>query len=271
MNRKILILLAAFALLTAFASQAAACNRCGLFGRHCRFAHHHAPVHHVQHVQHVQHVHQEPDVTNFVFNNAFPVASLADQGSSVYGQPVSFARYASAVRFDANLAMNQANRHIELAGELFGQGKDAHSEFATTFAAVDAEINRQNTNAQVALATIEASGNPAGGTVQSFRVTVQGGELKVQQIEAAEPPAEDPPVGPPPDGAAVGISCFRCHAGADEAATKAIRIDAGIQPGRDERRRINLAVLSGRMPPKSNLNNDQKATLLAELCDQWAK
>lgn len=267
MNRYMFLAIAAIfgPLLTA-----EACDRCGLFGNKCRFQSHHV-------VQQVA-AYTPPAVNqtqNFVFQNSFPVPSLTQQGSSVYGYSLAAAPYT----FDSAAYLDRAARFQELALETAQQGINGFNANAQAATALADSVDRRTKNAMVALAAINANQQQpsaaSANNVQTFtmRATVRNGQLTIENGPPAEAPSTQPvtavPGGVQAFGANVLTACARCHDGNGTGGTPTtFRLD-GTQEITPELHDRSLALIkSGKMPPPGKsqpLSESQRIDLGAAL------
>jgi hypothetical protein len=273
MKSKALLLLGLLLLVT---NSTDACGRCGIFGRGCRYAvAYHAPTYYAPAA-----VAYTPPAQTFVFNNSYPTPLL---GNSVYGYSLAAQAYAP----DPALILDRSSRLAELA---FTSGQRAIGDFNDTAAnalALSADASRRAQNTVLALSAIQANQQqPATANSQtlSFKATVTNGKLSVQPLElnaTAQPaPApctncEVPPAVPQPSdqgtlqfsAPAVGLAmCASCHDGTGRKHTpEGLVFDPQQAITPEQYQRAVKAVVSGKMPPKSTLSDDQKSAAIAEL------
>lgn len=254
-----------------------ACSRCGLFGNKCRFL---APSHYY-HPQAVQYVAQPASVQTFNFVNSFPTPILA-QGNSVYGYSLA----AQAYSLDPAQVLDRSSRLAELA---FSSGQRAIDDFNTTAGtalALSADASRRSQNTLLALSAIQANSSADAPQSMSFRATVTNGKLSLERIEAApaataphcdnctpsSPPTDDGRLtlklesNPPQYVTSIATGCGRCHDGSGKNDTpKGLDLSGQSAITNEQYLAAAAAVLSGRMPPKSQISEETKISAVAEL------
>jgi hypothetical protein len=116
--------------------------------------------------------------------------------------------------------------------------------------------DRRQKNAVLALAAMENSGVQT--SQQVYAIEVRNGQMRFIQPGEGQPPdlqlqAPQEPV--------TALTCAKCHSGAE--APKGIVLDGSAA---FDLQKAMTAVISGKMPPKSNLTPAEKAAVVAELC-----
>lgn len=253
-----------------FATDAEACQRCGLFGNRCRFQSYYYPTY-----QPVTYAAQ-PTTQNFVFNNSYPVAALLGQGNTVYGYSLAAQPYT----LDPAQVLDRAGRLAELA---FTSGQKAVDDFNDTAGnalALSAEANRQQQNTLLAMTAIQANSQAQPTQSLSFRATVTNGKLSLERIEAAPSAAVTAPCPdgncPPPApkdgtlslsaGNLIGQYCGTCHDGTGQKDTpRGFVLDGQTRLVNGQFQAAAKAVMAGKMPPKSQLSEDDRLAIVAEL------
>jgi mono/diheme cytochrome c family protein len=228
--------------LFAIANVADACNRCGIFGRGCRYVApaYHAPVYHAPAV--VKEVVQRDVIQNLIFNNIAPPGDLSPRGDTVYG--VSRALEYSAP--SSALYLDNTRRLIETASEFTAAARGLDSEIL--------DVEKTNARGRAVEAAFRALRDETSTTRSTTtRITLRNGVPVFEE----EVPAE--PIQP---RAFAGFNCATCH-GPEGKAAKAFLLDGPLSL--DDFARAKEAVEAGTMPPKSNLTESERLSLVAKL------
>jgi hypothetical protein len=229
--------------LFAITSSADACNRCGIFGRGCRYVApvYHAPVYKAPHV--VKEVVQRDVIQNLIFNNISPIGDLSPRGDTVYG--VSRALEYSAP--SSALYLDNTRRLIETASEFTAAARGLDSEIL--------DVEKTNARGRAVEAAFRALRDETETTRSSTtRITLRNGIPVFEEEVPAEPI--------PQPRAFAGFNCATCH-GPEGKAAKTFLMDGPLSL--DDFARAKEAVESGKMPPKSNLTEAEKLSLVAKL------
>jgi hypothetical protein len=244
MNPRFLIaIVIVFFELFAIANVADACGKCGIFGRGCRYSApvYHTPVYKAPHV--VKEVVQRDVIQNLIFNNIAPPGDLSPRGDTVYG--VSRALEYSAP--SSALYLDNTRRLIETA-----------SEFTAAARGLDADIldvEKTNARGRAVEAAFRALREETSTTRSTTtRITLRNGVPVFEE--------EVPPQPIPQPRAFAGFNCATCH-GPEGKAAKAFLMDGPLSL--DDFARAKEAVESGTMPPKANLSESEKLSLVAKL------
>lgn len=247
------VAIVAFMLLGALATDASACHRCGLFGRRCRFQHHVA--HHVPYVPPAAYV-PPAQQTNFIFNNSsVPAYLLSPQGNSVYGYQVS----AQSYNLDPALYMDRSGRLAEQAMALAQEGQNGYNAGVALAMQFNESLDRRQKNTVLALSAMEA--NKTTSQASSFRATVEGGKLSVEQYPNGLPPQQQV-------GGLLTTKCAACHSGGT--AKAGLVLDGSQEVSDRSVRRINEIFGLKRNVPKEmqqlvdGLSPKEKGQLLEE-------
>jgi len=264
--------------LFAMGQSSEACSRCGIFGRGCRYSYY--PTYY-------QPVQYQPPISNFVFNNSYPVPYLAQQGNTAYGYSMSALPY----QVDVAGGFDRAGRLAEVA---YQGGHDVMTQFNASLQNAAAVNEASTRRAQIAAVTAEGiramavnPPNAAPPQTLNFSATLQGGRWQMNQPTAAPLPqpgyngAAGPvsPYGDPnaANGGQYGIGyniCATCHDGAgthNEPKRLVYNGSRAITPG--EFQEGALAIETGHMPPASSnirLTPQDKAIILTELAKMVA-
>jgi hypothetical protein len=222
---------------------ASACGKCGIFGRGCRYVAptYHAPVYHAPAV--VKEVVQRDVIQNLIFNNISPIGDLSPRGDTVYG--VSRALEYSAP--SSALYLDNTRRLIETASEFTAAARGLDSEIL--------EVEKTNARGRAVEAAFRALREETSTTRSTTtRITLRNGVPVFEEEVPAEPI--------PQPRAFAGLNCATCH-GPEGKAAKAFLMDGPLTL--EQFARAKEAVESGAMPPKSNLTDAEKLSLVAKL------
>jgi mono/diheme cytochrome c family protein len=293
----------AFCVAVLIAADAWACSRCGLFGSRCRFASQH---HEVAAVVAAPVIAQPPIsiINNYAPGNGAAATLIAPQGGSVYGLSTAVQAYsldpAAVLRQAAELtrgAQQLADQGLKGYGQTAALALTLQASQPAIQAAVVQPIQQPPQTLQIELrdgkwqivqptaAKPSAPDAPYEGTSDE---PVFGFDLKTGKVMGKLPngvvprppklpttppaPAADPPqrpasaVSPARGFPLINKHCGKCH-GVDIAAPK-----GGVYLGGEEVDcKINLsavaAVLSGRMPPGSQLSQQDRQGIVLELSE----
>ena len=250
----------AFCVAVLTAADAWACSRCGLFGSRCRFASQH---HEVAAVVAAPVIAQPPIsiINNYAPGNGAAATLIAPQGGSVYGLSTAVQAYS----LDPAAVLRQAAELTRGAQQLADQGLKGYGQTAAL------ALTLQASQPAIQAAVVQPIQQPP----QTLQIELRDGKWQIVQPTASStPPA---PAADPPQRSASAVSpargfpltnkhCGKCH-GVDIAAPK-----GGIYLGGEEVDcKINLsavaAVLSGRMPPGSQLSAEDRQGIVLELSE----
>lgn len=200
--------------------------------------------------------------TNIILNNLIPSGfPYPQQGQSVYGVQQASYQDSSA------LFMDRALRLEELRTANADRGYAEFQETGRLQLQLNADTLRQQTNAGLAYAAMEAN---RGTTNQTLQIRIQDGQMSIVQPGQpgyAQPQQQQGPPGPQQLVAAQ--SCANCHDGRGTGnAPKDIILDGSAVLTEEVLTASIKAIWSGKMPPKSNLTADQKAVISASL-SRW--
>ena len=230
-----------FCVVALVASDVMACSRCGLFGNRCRF------------------VSQHHEVSAVV---AAPIAEPqpAIFAASVYGLSTAVQAYS----LDPAAVLRQAAELTRGAQQLADQGLKGYGQTAAL------ALTLQASQPAIQAAVVQPIQQPP----QTFQIELRDGKWQiVQPTDSTRPePVADSPQRPasvakPARGFPLTIKhCGKCH-GTDLASPK-----GGVYLGGEEQDcKINLsaiaAVLSGRMPPGSQLSQEERQGIVLELSE----
>lgn len=265
------------------ANTSEACNRCGLFGRGCRYSYgyNYYPTYY-------QPVQYQPPISNFVFNNTYPVPYLAQSGNTAYGQAVSggangYSMSALPYQVDVAGGFDRAGRLAEVA---FQGGHEVMTQFNASLQNAAAVNEASTRRAQIAAVTAEGiramainPPNTQPPPTMNFSATMQGGQLRVNPPTPAgiapnpqmlmQPGYTDPASAV---GQQYGVGynvCATCHDGAgthNEPKELVYNGSRNIDPS--DFGKAALSIELGKMPPVSTgirLSPQDKAIVLTEL------
>jgi len=249
-----------FSLVAIVASDCWACSRCGLFGSRCRFVSQH---HEVATVVAAPVVAAPPIsiINNYAPGNGAAATLIAPQGGSVYGLSTAVQAYS----LDPAAVLRQAAELTKGAQQLADQGLRGYGQTAAL------ALTLQASQPALQAAVVQPIASPP----QTLQIELRDGKWQIVQPTASSTPpapASDPPqrpasaVSPARGFSLVNKHCGKCH-GVDIAAPK-----GGIYLGGEEVDcKINLsaigAVLSGRMPPGSQLSQEDRQGIVLELSE----
>ena len=249
-----------FCVVALVASDVLACSRCGLFGNRCRFVSQH---HEVAAVVAAPIVQQPPIsiINNYAPGNGAAATLIAPQGGSVYGLSTAVQAYS----LDPAAVLRQAAELTKGAQQLADQGLKGYGQTAAL------ALTLQASQPAIQAAVVQPIQQPP----QTLQIELRDGKWQIVQPTASTTPpapAQDPPQRPasvasPARGfPLVNKHCGKCH-GVDIAAPK-----GGVYLGGEEQDcKINLsavaAVLSGRMPPGSQLSAEDRQGIVLELSE----
>lgn len=247
-----------FSLVAIVASDVLACSRCGLFGNRCRFVSQHHEVAAV-----VAPVIAQPPISiinNYAPGNGAAATLIAPQGGSVYGLSTAVQAYS----LDPAAVLRQAAELTKGAQQLADQGLKGYGQTAAL------ALTLQASQPAIQAAVVQPIQQPP----QTLQIELRDGKWQIVQPTVSTPPA---PAADPPQRPASAVSpargfplvnkhCGKCH-GVDIAAPK-----GGVYLGGEEVDcKINLsavaAVLSGRMPPGSQLSQEDRQGIVLELSE----
>lgn len=249
-----------FSLALIVASDCWACSRCGLFGNRCRFVSQH---HEVAAVVAAPVIAQPPIsiINNYAPGNGAAATLIAPQGGSVYGLSTAVQAYS----LDPAAVLRQAAELTKGAQQLADQGLKGYGQTAAL------ALTLQASQPALQAAVVQPIQQPP----QTLQIELRDGKWQIVQPTASSTPpapATDPPqrpasaVSPARGFPLTNKHCGKCH-GTDIPAPK-----GGIYLGGEEVDcKINLsaigAVLSGRMPPGSQLSQEDRQGIVLELSE----
>jgi len=206
---------------------------------------------------------QQPPISiinNYAPGNGAAATLIAPQGGSVYGLSTAVQAYS----LDPAAVLRQAAELTKGAQQLADQGLRGYGQTAAL------ALTLQASQPAVQAAIVQPIQQPP----QTLQIELRDGKWQVvQPTDSTRPaPATDPPqrpasaVAPARGFTLVNKHCGKCH-GVDVAAPK-----GGIYLGGEEVDcKINLsavaAVLSGRMPPGSQLSQEDRQGIVLELSE----
>ena len=248
-----------FCVAVLIAADAWACSRCGLFGSRCRFV----SQHHVAAAVVAAPVVAAPPISiinNYAPGNGAAATLIAPQGGSVYGLSTAVQAYS----LDPAAVLRQAAELTKGAQQLADQGLRGYGQTAAL------ALTLQASQPAIQAAVVQPIQQPP----QTLQIELRDGKWQiVQPTDSTRPePVADSPQRPasvakPARGfTLVNKHCGKCH-GTDIAAPK-----GGVYLGGEEQDcKINLsavaAVLSGRMPPGSQLSQQDRQGIVLELSE----
>jgi mono/diheme cytochrome c family protein len=250
----------AFCVAVSIAADAWACSRCGLFGSRCRFVSQH---HEVAAVVAAPIIQQPPIsiINNYAPGNGAAATLIAPQGGSVYGLSTAVQAYS----LDPAAVLRQAAELTKGAQQLAQQGLQGYGQTAAL------ALTLQASQPAIQAAVVQPIASPPPQTLQ---IELRDGRWQIVQPTASTPPApaQDPPqrtasaVSPARGFPLVNKHCGKCH-GVDIAAPK-----GGVYLGGEEVDcKINLSAIaalsSGRMPPGSQLSQEERQAIVLELSE----
>ena len=249
-----------FCMLAIVASDCWACSRCGLFGSRCRFV---SQQHHVAAAVVAAPVIAQPPISiinNYAPGNGAAATLIAPQGGSVYGLSTAVQAYS----LDPAAVLRQAAELTRGAQQLADQGLKGYGQTAAL------ALTLQASQPAVQAAIVQPIQQPP----QTLQIELRDGKWQIVQPTVSTPPA---PAQDPPQRSASAVSpargfpltnkhCGKCH-GTDIAAPK-----GGVYLGGEEVDcKVSLsavaAVLSGRMPPGSQLSQEDRQGIVLELSE----
>ncbi len=249
----------AFCVVALLASDVLACSRCGLFGNRCRFV----SQHHVAAAVVAAPVIAQPPISiinNYAPGNGAAATLIAPQGGSVYGLSTAVQAYS----LDPAAVLRQAAELTKGAQQLADQGLKGYGQTAAL------ALTLQASQPAIQAAVVQPIASPP----QTLQIELRDGKWQIVQPTVSTPPAPaaDPPQRPasvasPARGfPLVNKHCGKCH-GVDIAAPK-----GGVYLGGEEQDcKVSLsavaAVLSGRMPPGSQLSAEDRQGIMLELLE----
>jgi mono/diheme cytochrome c family protein len=249
----------AFCVVVLIAADAWACSRCGLFGNRCRFVN----QHHVAAAVVAAPVVAAPPISiinNYAPGNGAAATLIAPQGGSVYGLSTAVQAYS----LDPAAVLRQAAELTRGAQQLADQGLKGYGQTAAL------ALTLQASQPAIQAAVVQPIQQPP----QTLQIELRDGKWQIVQPTASTPPApaQDPPqrpasaVSPARGFPLVNKHCGKCH-GIDIAAPK-----GGVYLGGEEQDcKVSLsgvaAVLSGRMPPGSQLSQEDRQGIVLELSE----
>jgi mono/diheme cytochrome c family protein len=206
---------------------------------------------------------QQPPISiinNYAPGNGAAATLIAPQGGSVYGLSTAVQAYS----LDPAAVLRQAAELTKGAQQLAQQGLQGYGQTAAL------ALTLQASQPAIQSAVVQPIASPP----QTLQIELRDGKWQIVQPTASTPPA---PAADPPQRPASAVSpargfsltnkhCGKCH-GTDIAAPK-----GGIYLGGEEVDcKINLsavaAVLSGRMPPGSQLSAEDRQGIVLELSE----
>ena len=249
-----------FCVVALVASDVLACSRCGLFGSRCRFV----SQHHVAATVVAAPVIAQPPISiinNYAPGNGAAATLIAPQGGSVYGLSTAVQAYS----LDPAAVLRQAAELTKGAQQLADQGLRGYGQTAAL------ALTLQASQPAVQAAVVQPIATPP----QTLQIELRDGKWQIVQPTASSTPpapAADPPqrsasaVSPARGFLLVNKHCGKCH-GVDIAAPK-----GGVYLGGEEQDcKVSLsavaAVLSGRMPPGSQLSAEDRQGIVLELSE----
>ena len=248
-----------FCVVALVASDVMACSRCGLFGNRCRFVSQH---HEVAAVVAAPIVQQPPIsiINNYAPGNGAAATLIAPQGGSVYGLSTAVQAYS----LDPAAVLRQAAELTKGAQQLADQGLRGYGQTAAL------ALTLQASQPAIQAAVVQPIASPP----QTLQIELRDGKWQIVQPTASTPPA---PASDPPQRPASAVApargfplttkhCGKCH-GTDIASPK-----GGVYLGGEEQDcKVSLsavaAVLSGRMPPGSQLSQEDRQGIVLELSE----
>jgi mono/diheme cytochrome c family protein len=228
-----------------------------LFGNRCRFASQH---HEVAAVVAAPVVAAPPIsiINNYAPGNGAAATLIAPQGGSVYGLSTAVQAYS----LDPAAVLRQAAELTRGAQQLAQQGLQGYGQTAAL------ALTLQASQPAIQAAVVQPIQQP----LQTLQIELRDGKWQIVQPTVSTPPA---PAADPPQRPASAVSpargfplvnkhCGKCH-GIDVAAPK-----GGVYLGGEEQDcKINLsaigAVISERMPPGSQLSQEERQGIVLEL------